>query len=46
VTVALLHKLGVTAGPGAPDDALDQIATVPVIGGEQVVGSIRATLPF
>jgi L-asparaginase II len=46
VTVALLRRLGVTAGPGVPDDALDQIGTVPVIGGEQTVGSIRATLPF
>lgn len=46
VTVALLRRLGVTAGPGAPDGVLDQIANVPVIGGEQTVGSVRATLPF
>ncbi len=42
VTVALLHLLGVAeAEPGA----LDQIADLPVYGGDQVVGQIRATLP-
>jgi L-asparaginase II len=42
VTVALLRILGVAEGtPGA----LDQIADLPIFGGGQVVGQIRATLP-
>lgn len=42
LTVALLRLLGVAeAEPGA----LDQIADLPVFGGGQVVGHIRATLP-
>ena len=42
LTVALLRLLGVAdAEPGA----LDQIADLPVYGGGQVVGEIRATLP-
>jgi L-asparaginase II len=45
VTVALLHRLGVTTGPGVADTVLDEIANVPVIGGEQAVGRVRATLP-
>jgi len=43
VTVALLRLLGVAeAEPGA----LDQVADLPVYGGGQAVGQIRATLPF
>ena len=43
VTVALLRLLGVAeAEPGA----LDQVAGLPVYGGGQAVGQIRATLPF
>jgi len=43
VTVALLRLLGVAeAEPGA----LDQVADLPVYGGGQAVGRIRATLPF
>jgi L-asparaginase II len=42
VTVALLRMLDVA---GADQDALDQIADLPVLGGGQVVGQIQATLP-
>ena len=42
VTVALLRVLDVA---GADEDALDQIADLPVFGGGQVVGQIQATLP-
>ena len=42
VTVAMLRVLDVA---GADQDALDQIADVPVFGGGQVVGQIQATLP-
>jgi L-asparaginase II len=45
VTVALLRRLGVTTGPGVADAALDEIASVPVMGGEEAVGWVRATLP-
>jgi L-asparaginase II len=45
VAVALLGRLGVATGPGAAATALDEIAHVPVIGGEETVGWIRATLP-
>jgi L-asparaginase II len=44
VTVAVLRRLGVTSEPGADDAVLDQIAHVPVLGGEQEVGAVRATL--
>jgi L-asparaginase II len=45
VTVALLRKLGVRTGPGVADEVLDQIANVPVTGGERAVGAVRVTLP-
>ena len=45
VAVALLGRLGVATGPAAAATALDEIAHVPVIGGEETVGWIRATLP-
>jgi L-asparaginase II len=45
VAVALLGRLGVATGPAAAATALDEIAHVPVIGGEDTVGWIRATLP-
>jgi L-asparaginase II len=45
ITVALLRRLGVTTRPGVPDSALDEIGAVPVVGGGQVVGLIRAELP-
>jgi len=45
ITVALLRRLGVTTGPGVPDSALDEIGTVPVLGGSRAVGVVRATLP-
>ena len=45
LTVALLRYLGVTAGPGVPDSALDEIAAVPVLGGNRAVGMVRVTLP-
>ena len=45
ITVALLRRLGVTTGPGEPDSALDEIGTVPVLGGSRAVGVVRATLP-
>ncbi len=45
VTVAVLRRLGVASDPGVDDAALDQIAHVPVLGGQQEVGAVRATLP-
>jgi L-asparaginase II len=45
VTVAVLRRLGVTSDPGVDGAALDQIAHVPVLGGQQEVGAVRATLP-
>ena len=45
VTVAVLRHLGVASEPGVDRAALDQIARVPVFGGEQEVGVVRATLP-
>ncbi len=45
LTVALLRWLGVRTAPGLPDSALDEIATVPVMGGSESVGVVRATLP-
>jgi L-asparaginase II len=46
VTVALLRALGVAGEPGTDNVALTTIASVPVLGGDQPVGRIRATLPF
>ena len=43
VTVAVLRRLGVPSEPGG--GVLDQVAHVPVLGGEQEVGVVRATLP-
>jgi hypothetical protein len=43
--VALLRILGVDHEPGVDRDALDRIAEIPVLGGGQPVGEIRATLP-
>ena len=43
VTVALLRRLGAEAVPGADVAALAELAVVPVYGGGQVVGEIRAT---
>jgi L-asparaginase II len=45
VAVALLRRLGVTTGPGVADAALDEIASVPVMGGEEAVGWVHAALP-
>jgi len=45
VAVAVLRRLGVATGPGVAAAALDEIASVPVIGGEEIVGWVRATLP-
>jgi L-asparaginase II len=45
VTVAVLRRLGVPSEPGGGGAVLDQIAHVPVFGGEQEVGVVRATLP-
>jgi L-asparaginase II len=45
VSVALLRRLGVRTGLGAADGVLDEIAAVPVPGGERAAGWIRATLP-
>ena len=45
MTVAVLRRLGVASDPGADGAALDRIAHVPVLGGEQEVGVVRATLP-
>jgi len=46
ITVALLRKLGAEQVPGADIAALDRLAAPPVLGGGQVVGEVRATLPF
>jgi L-asparaginase II len=45
VTVAVLRRLGVPSEPGGGGAVLDRIAHVPVLGGEQEVGVVRATLP-
>ena len=45
ITVALLRAIGADRADGVNRDALDQIATVPVYGGGQVVGGIQPTLP-
>jgi len=45
ITVALLRILGVDQEPGTDRDALDRIATIPVLGGGAPVGQIIATLP-
>jgi len=45
ITVALLRVLGADHDPGVDRAALDRIAEVPVLGGGQVVGEVRATLP-
>ena len=45
LAVALLRWLGADAADGADGAALDQIATVPVLGGGRAVGHIRAVLP-
>jgi L-asparaginase II len=45
VTVALLRAIGADTAEGVDRDALDRIADVPVLGGGQVVGGIRPTLP-
>ena len=44
VTVALLRWLGVGSEAGADVAALDQIASVPVLGGGREVGQIRPVL--
>jgi L-asparaginase II len=45
VAVALLRWLGVDSEAGADVAALDQIASVPVLGGGREVGQIRPVLP-
>jgi L-asparaginase II len=45
VSVAVLRRLGVASDPGVDGAVLDQIAHVPVFGGQQEVGAVRATLP-
>ena len=45
ITVALLRILGVDQDEGVDRGALDQVADLPVLGGGQPVGEIRATLP-
>ena len=46
LTVALLRTLGVAAGAGVDSAALDRIAAAAVVGGDSVVGEIRAGIPF
>ena len=46
LTVALLRTLGVAAEAGVDSAALDRIAAAPVVGGDSVVGEIRAGIPF
>src|SRR5262249_10853279 len=45
ITVALLRILGMDRGEDVDSDALDQVADIPVLGGGQPVGAVRATLP-
>jgi L-asparaginase II len=45
VSVAVLRRLGVASDPGVDGAVLDQIGHVPVFGGQQEVGAVRATLP-
>lgn len=45
ITVALLRLLGADLDPAVDRDALGRIAELPVLGGGQPVGQIRATLP-
>jgi len=45
LTVAILRELGVADVPGVNLAALDELATVPVTGGGQPVGEVRAWLP-
>jgi len=45
ITVALLRVLGADREPGTDREALDRIADLPVLGGGEPVGEIRATLP-
>jgi L-asparaginase II len=46
LAVALLRWLGADTADGADGAALDQIATIPVLGGGRPVGHIRAVLPW
>jgi L-asparaginase II len=46
LTVALLRTLGVAAGADVDSAALDRIAAPAVVGGDSVVGKIRAGIPF
>jgi hypothetical protein len=43
--VAILRELGVADMPGVNLAVLDELATVPVTGGGQPVGEVRARLP-
>jgi L-asparaginase II len=45
-TVALLAELGAGREPGADAATLAALASTAVMGGEQVVGEVRATLPL
>jgi L-asparaginase II len=46
ITVALLRAVGADRLPGTRQSALAELANPPVLGGGQVVGRIRAVLPF
>lgn len=46
LTVALLRRLGAATQPGVDRAALDRIGRVPVLGGDRVVGEVRARLPL
>jgi L-asparaginase II len=46
ITVALLRAMGVDDVPGVDSAALDALAVASVLGGGQVVGEVRATLPW
>ncbi len=45
ITVALLRVLGADREPGTDREAMGRIACLPVLGGGEPVGEIRATLP-
>lgn len=45
VTVALLRALGAGNEPGADTAKLAELASTPVLGGDRVVGEVRAIIP-
>jgi L-asparaginase II len=46
VTVCLLRELGAESEPGADTARLTELSSAAVLGGDRVVGEVRATLPL